>query len=445
MKMKARNMRRKGDVEMGMGMGNLEVSKGSGSERIAKERTSSTSTHRILKRRSGSDLKGPAQSSGHNGKLLRPLPIRMPSSQSLLFRRNGREKPHITIASPLVRSNSAPNSPTLGAVEAPSPGLTTLVATDEPSHSRESTHEEPTLPRSARSPKRQVSTPIGFRGNLTDSEALPTSPRLRSQRQRTDPGSPGYFGHAPEPPNTPGINGETPAARRRGKRRQTTRLRLNIPPPISQHFSHGWPHAGSWQDALYGVYDGDQVNGTPSRKSSAEAVPKKPARNRFATPEASDHGSAPISPSTSPARPPRVRTRSRRNKRYRQALVPPTPAGLGFSLSDREKESRVNGHKFDWNVNQPVRPISNEIDEEDGLSRSETRTTTMNEKGQVSPPRKSWWAAFRERRQKPVRRIEEVGWRNKWRRIVFLDARVTIWIRAMNLAVAVVLLGMCAL
>lgn len=319
--------------------------------------------------------------------------------------------------------------------------MTMLVAdTDEPRHLRELTQEKASLPRRAMSPKRHLTMPVMPGENLTDSEAMPVSPRLRSRSKGNE--SPHYFQDLAVPPSTSTMNGFFTPTRPQGKRRQSTRPRLNIPPPITQHFAHGWPHAGSWQDALYGYYDEDPNSG-PSRKGSGEGAQKKASRKRFVTREASELESAPVS-TASPARPKRIRTRSRRTKRYRQALTPPTPAGLGFVTSGEGwKEGRVGGQGFDWNAASRQEP-SMDIEEEDGLSRSETRATSnMNEKGKVESPAKKqpWWRIMRGRQQKPIRKVEEVEWRKRMRRILFLDARLTIWIRAFNLAVVIVLLG----
>jgi hypothetical protein len=118
---------------------------------------------------------------------------------------------------------------------------------------------------------------------------------------------------------------------------------------------------------------------------------------------------------------------------------------LGFSPTDRDevpqpaawKEGRVGEHGFDWGTGR-----AGLIEEGDELSRAETRGTmpmTMNEKGGSGRGRRRWWP-FGPRDTSKRRMIDE-DWRKRWRRILFLDARVTIWIRLVNLAVAVTLLG----
>ena len=439
-KMRARNMRKKGDVEMAMG--EVESGRESGKEKTSKRRfrSHSGSSGPFSSRPIASDLKNVSSISVHNNKRLHPLPIRTPSSPGdIIFRRSpGRDLSSFSVQAPLVRSNSAPTSPIQAGVEVPSPGMTTLVAdAEEPSDTRESTHKGSIPLKRVMSPKRHMTLPVIPRANLTDSEVLPgrQSSRMKGRDGKQLFDDTVVLSVSQAANGFGARHGLEASTRPHGRRRQSTRLRLNLPPPITHHFAHGWPHAGSWHDALYGNYDEEQSGG--SRRSSAQ--PKKPVPSRLVTPKP-DH--------SSPARhdlPQRAKSKTRRTKRYRQALAPPTPAGLGFAVSDENwKQGRVNGHAFEWGPGTLPGP-SMDIDEEDGLSRSETRAT-MNEKrdSQAVLPKKPWWVLGLGRGQKPDRKVEEVEWRKKWRRIVFLDVRVTIWIRAFNLAVVVVLLGALA-
>ena len=436
-------MRNKGDIEMGLG--DVRSSRDGLRESIssARDKSHSVSSNRVVKRRSASDLRDSTSPWIAQRKLSNPLPVRLPSSHgSGIFRRTpDRETPQLFLSSSLTRGYSAPGSPQQGHGNLPSPGLSTLVAdTDEPSHTRENTANrgDSTALHGAMGPKRHTTMPVILRETLTDTEATPTPPRLHWKRRK---GNDDYFSHIAISPSSPADETATPV-RPSGKRRQTTRLRLNFPPPITQHFSHGWPHAGSWQDALYGYYDEDaNGNGDLSGMNSATGPSKLVGRTRFQTPEAPeapDLGSSPVSP-TSPTRPER-RRRTRRGKRYRQALVPPTPAGLGFVESDRWKEGQGFEDGSNWSAgNQKSRTM--DIEGEDGLSRSVTRAT-VNEKGETTVQKRPWWAfGGGHGQQGPLRKEEAGGWRKRWRRVIFLDARVTIWVRAFNLAVAVALLG----
>lgn len=247
---------------------------------------------------------------------------------------------------------------------------------------------------------------------------------------------------------------------RRGKERKQTisRLKINLPDQVTQHFSHGWPHAGTWQDALYGYYDEVPKDkdglAADSRKSSKEIKNRSSSMTHqpptiVATPEGlSSPGRDYVgSDSASPAPPPNRRAKSRRRK-YRQALAPPTPSGLGFTDAEKGhgprqeawKQGKVVDGEFDWGMGANGHAnghghTHSRITEEGGeLSRTETRQTMTEKVG----------SATRNAKVKVKRKVavsDGMDWKQRVRRIMFLDARVTIWIRFMNLAVAVCSLG----
>lgn len=241
----------------------------------------------------------------------------------------------------------------------------------------------------------------------------PSFPRLR--RLRTDHRS-GHVSDSDLPPpklkvhrptSFPSRNDSDPP---RPRRLNTNLLKVQLE-PISQHFAHGWPHAGSWQDALNGTYEDG-----PGEPGLRPAKRKDSARDRE------------VSAETLVAQP-RRRTRRRR---YRQALAPPTPKGLGFSPSEEAagwKEGRVNKTEFDWT--QPTtsnpshwapQPTGSTIPEGDELSRVQTRQI--------------------EEKPKRLGRITEgEDWKVRLKRMMFLDARLTIFLRVMDIAVVATLLG----
>nr|XP_019050566.1 hypothetical protein I302_01003 [Kwoniella bestiolae CBS 10118]OCF29496.1 hypothetical protein I302_01003 [Kwoniella bestiolae CBS 10118] len=414
------------------------------------------------------------------------------------------------------RPASAPTSPT---VEAPSPGMTTLVddiSSRLPSH--ESTHPlqaieggEPTSPR--RFSKRQLTAPNFprfFRRNdtdtegeheplesLTDTEVIPSaSARSRVKSSLSKPVAiPGVSSSASTPngssamirsgtgesSSTPtpmnGIDpGSSTPTRPKNRRRSSHMLRIQLPPPITNRFKDGWPHAGSWQDALYGYYEDNdgqtavpKSTGVGSGNEENPITPQKqdfgldePTHARQITPEqgqgelngnGNGKGEADLT----------KRTKSRRQKRYRQALVPPTPSGLGFTPSTRnaggeggypwnqtsDGEGAVGPHEkgFSWDkgLAQKEAGAGGRLNGGENLERHDTMATSMNSSRRGSE--KGWWAVRKERKKtkkQRKRRTKEVeaDWRQTYRRVLFLDARVTIWIRLMNLVVVVVSLGL---
>jgi hypothetical protein len=247
----------------------------------------------------------------------------------------------------------------------------------------------------------------------------------------------------------------TPMRRHVNVRKQTmSKLKLNLPDNVTQHFTHGWPHAGSWQDALYGYYDEvPKEKDNSSRRSSKDVK----ARSGSLPPQTLSPTQIPVimtprmeagSDSTStPATPPVRRGKSKRRK-YRPAIAPPTPSGLGFTAAEKGqgrhdeswKQGRITGDGFDWgnghlNANGS-RHGHDRITEEGDLSinRTETRQTVI-EKAGVLPQKVA------EKVKRKVSRNDGLDWKQRLRRKMFLDARVTIWIRFINLAVVVCSLG----
>ena len=140
----------------------------------------------------------------------------------------------------------------------------------------------------------------------------------------------------------------------------------------------------------------------------------------------------------------------------------PTPSGLGFTPSgvgdERSgtawKEGRVNAGEFDWSgttyqdspsaENGAAGPDNTLRNKEagsnaDSLSRQDTPATGKSEGSS------NHWGFFasrlKTRKERRQMRIVEDDWKKRWRRMLFLDARVTIWIRLVNLAVVVAALG----
>lgn len=252
-----------------------------------------------------------------------------------------------------------------------------------------------------------------------------------------------------------------------------SKLKLNLPDQVTQHFAHGWPHAGSWQDALYGYYDEipKENGGAHNNDDSGKSLTKEVSNRRGSAPRleldnADTNGVSAQTPGRdggsdtgSPA--PRAQA-SRRGKpkrrRHRQALAPPTPSGLGFTDAEKGhgigseawKHGQVGDEEFDWgnswngngvgngngNANgHGNRHDPNRITEESAdLSRSETRITATEKLGTVT---KKAGAKIKSK----VVPNDGMDWKQRFRRIMFLDARVTIWIRFANLAVVVCSLG----
>lgn len=311
-------------------------------------------------------------------------------------------------------------------------------------------------------------------GSVTDTEAVASqSVRMKAKRAQS------------RPLEEPQESGTSTPMRRQNVRRQTmAKLKIALPEHVTQHFAHGWPHAGSWQDALNGNYDEIAKDSSgASRRSSKDtkrqgSVPQTPramslsptamgqaSRGLGQSPTAMgmsrqasglsprstgmslratgpitprmDHGSDSASGS---ATPPVKRYKSKKHRRYRQAIAPPTPSGLGFTAAEKGhgrgdswKQGRVVEEGFDWGNNFGTdRGHHRAITEEGDLTMD--RTETMNEK--VDGKQKDVKVKSK------VKRTDGLDWKQRLRRKLFLDARVTIWIRFINLAVVICSLGL---
>lgn len=363
---------------------------------------------------------------------------RRPSSTRLFRRAIPHELDLVTVHShnTLQRSNSAPTSPVLR----PSAISLTLVDNDvQPlrrplNASRISLLESSVPPRSG---FRQLTTQFPrFRrrhsalpetvGNLTDPEG--ELPAARSSHLAN--------ANILEETDTP--------ARPKYRRGQTSRLRLNLPPPITHRFNQGF-HAGTWQDALYGYYSEDAIDRSPS------APQNTPARGAIPTPEPNGSDSPPASPST-PRGPTPRRTKTRRPRRYRTALAPPTPSGLGFTSNEirAREEGRVGDDGFVWPKGiggDPERASGGDNGRLQNLGpeRTDSRADTAPTDNVNSWSKRALTSFKRrhaEKRERKRRFHDEIGWKERLRRYIFLDARVTIWIRLWNLAVVLALLGL---
>ncbi|WWC68462.1 uncharacterized protein I206_102390 [Kwoniella pini CBS 10737] len=526
-----------------------------GSRRSSKDRegiTSSNTPSSSLKNIRRQSESPSASLSGTTQKLLHPAPIKFQNTQQFLRRSFHRQDstppidtdsneqtrlPRLTRTKSVpVRPASAPASPNL---EASSPGMTTLVNDDLSSRlpSNES-QQQPKISMELAEPissrrlaKRQLTAPNFpkfFRRSgmdtdeepmeaLTDTEAIPSArnkiksslsksvamPGLSSSNLSTPNGSSHMIRSNTGGSNSTTDQGNSTPIRPKSKRRPTAMLRIQLPPPITNRFKDGWPHAGSWQDALYGYYEEGGPNDPratttirppKSRRSTAKDVtfakttdgeedPITPQRSEFtmtgsnvesAQNQKSDQEKFGNAENTK-------KTKSRRQKRYRQALVPPTPSGLGFTPSTRNDS--MNG--YPWNSKSDLNGSQQQGNNaekglgsnwENGLAQKEAKsqndvagdrngsgltggenlerhdtaaTTTATHSTTPSVRRgseKGWWnlSERRKRKEKKKARRRQVDsdWKTRYRRMLFLDARVTIWIRLMNLAIVVVSLGL---
>lgn len=403
---------------------------------------------------------------------------------SLLWRRSaGRESPLPPMAlesTPMARSNSAPVSPVILPSEAAiSPGMTTLVGSVDDARRGDAeivtkTKRSMTESRPIPMPKRQMTAPTFPRflkrsdqDIHTDTETNgATLPRAKQREKLSDMQAPG--GSLPGPSTESAGEGFTTPYRPRSRRMQTGRLRINLPDNLQQHLAAQWPggrpHAGSWQDAYYGYYSENQAEVSsrrqstgskpPSRKGSdaresASITSRRPSRIREldATPE----DSAVASESATPVvRHPSRRRRTRKTRRYRTGLAPPTPSGLGFSPNgtkrDNEswKEGRVGAAQngFDWGNNHTSAPQTDITESRDSSAAIDSQAFNEKTGAKADSVKGPWWTFGRQRKQMYSNgRAEEISWQKKLRRMIFLDARVTIYIRLFNLIVVVVSLG----
>ncbi|RXK42605.1 hypothetical protein M231_00159 [Tremella mesenterica] len=449
MKMRTRSLRRRRDVEMG-----LDADSGRESGRDVVD---------VEKRRKGkSKIDGDTRSNnlklsvnnssvgddGVNDSFRKISPNGQPptrrGSGNVMFRRVvGRASDPPRAKPRMMRSNSAPSSPIINTSSSHLLGLNQLAELAPPPLPRINTTDLATvhengLPRIE--PRRQLTAPFtrfrrrnsGAPGSLTDTDIT-----FKPRRRLSDlPMRHGTLreGEVTTPEVGRSSDGLTPQTPTRPKVRRAppSRLRLNLPPPLTSRLTHGF-HAGTWQDALYGYYSEDAGSGGKRPPTSRYVRTNEPVL----TPDPS--------PPASPATPP-PKKKTRKPRRYLQAQVPPTPSGLGFTpTSERARmEGRVDEHGFVWSAQENGNQVSEkpqQVVEEDNLSRFDTRATVTNtEKGDSMG--KKGLMPFKKDRERRKRFVDEIDWKQRARRYLFLDARVTIWIRAVNLAVVVALLGL---
>lgn len=358
------------------------------------------------------------------------------------------------------RSNSAPGSPLPPSLDpiadSPHPLASlivpsAIVAEPVPIQPVES---DPVVARHIRA-KRQMTAPSfprfrKLRTDLYPTENVSDSETMRPQSRVTVRGR--MHTSAPRPRSTPGpVESESPSVGPRPRRLNSSMLKLQLE-PISQHFAHGWPHAGSWQDALYGYY-GEEEGSNQSRPRRRRENTIVDTRERERSGETlvqrnSQENAGPKSPES----PPRSgKKRTRRTRRYRHALMPPTPKGLGFTPRDgspdghgvRWKEGKVGQTEFDWSLpptattdtQHAPQATGSTIPEGDELSRTQTRMTDIiTEKLQRPKNKRKVIQTGRTKRQGE-------DWKVRWKRMMFLDARLTIFLRVLEIAVVAILLG----
>lgn len=473
-------------------------------------------------RRDSEESATPTGEPRQRARFLPPTPLRLNSHVQPFWKRRDESAvtsvpPDLPIGHRRARSNSAPTSPVTSLVP-----LATILSTEQlraspaptppqhavsPSSTKGDSFFPPVAsaaPRTGSDPtstatprpavaKRQATAPVHSRGGrgskepLTDTEV---APRMVRKRGRTlNPVMLGPSLNDTDQSDAAGSGGATPLGphsveRSVYARRASTRMRLALPPPVSLHFRENWPHAGSWQDALYGYYDEDSEGGREGYRASklrqSSKVSDKPGKrssvgsSKVDTPDG-QNGITPmpdaatpveIAPSTPKTRTSPHRSKIRRHRRYRQALVPPTPAGLGFTAQERGEEPEAEAGFFDqvsavkshepkddaaspyFKGGDPVAPIDTRTTAT-ATAPGSGRTSNENEKpggGFVREPvRRHWWTRRTPSRMRRVA-TEETGskalWRKRLRRVVFLDARVTIYIRLLNLAVVLACLGL---
>ncbi|CAK9782156.1 hypothetical protein CC85DRAFT_285869 [Cutaneotrichosporon oleaginosum] len=310
---------------------------------------------------------------------------------------------------------------------------------------------------------------------LTDSEAVgATSPRVRA-KQRLWPALHGPL--AEEDGNEAAAESDTgaeAAARPRHRRLNTQNLRLRIPANVSEHFAGGWPHAGSWQHALhYGLMDEDEK---PRRHSTDQmrrhsdqghnVLVDEPDNMSVGNGSMHGHGNGSAQGHASSAQghgyrtsindtdtstgqqkhaklhldlstiesPPRAKrkTRNRRTRRYRPAMVPPTPGA--HSVAFNPERTVIGADVWGDNVRPTPDPDTNPFDRVNPFDR-------IDEEYPFSDDARSEKVGMFGRKRTP-RPLDGLDWRKKVRRMLFLDARVTIYIRLVNLAIAATLMGL---
>ena len=477
-KMRARSMRKRNEpvrdeaagVESGRDSGRKgKTRRESRPSSKGKSRDSSTPSSSIYRAKRQNSGEGKLASS-----LRRPMNLRTSTSSSphgLLWQRSATRDHPLSLltkpqSTPMVRSSSAPCSPVRDSIHLDLAPSHAIAGTDTPRISEEHLNSHSVSPSRVRAlrPKRQSTAPAfpRFRRRLDQAEVLTDteagsapSPRVKARARTAQTSDYDVAPFAPEDgPSTP-----NPQANSRQK--QGNRIRITLPPPITQHFTNGWPHAGSWQDAYYGTYcESPQMENEAVRPrnlsiSAAEMrryppKPKESKSSKKSNLEQSDRNyHVHVVPVRLSSLLSKHRRESRRARRFRQAQTPPTPSGLGFTPGGADrgeawKEGWIGagGNRFDWGT----MGRASAIEETDELSRANTRAT-MSEKmtGTTEKTPKPWWRCGRKAAHaaRGGTRLENIGWKKKWRRMLFLDARVTIWIRALNLTTVVTSLGKC--
>jgi hypothetical protein len=478
-KMKLRSLKQKHQDGQGQGLG-LGAAIGGGQEdggkegRISKsrkpiKRSSGNKTDSSVKKKQEKEKDDPTpRSSVKNMRLTdSPKPIRPPvlpanmrmSTPAFLRSKKDSSSGAVPTRIKMKRRYSAPSSPV---PDEPIPSIEMITSTAEGPARPVPLHASlPIPPVISNSSRLSIPRPPFMKrnsGSVTDTEAV-ASQSIRMKAKRAQ--------HSVRLDDTPGESGTSTPMRRQNVRRQTmAKLKITLPDHVTQHFAHGWPHAGSWQDALNGNYDEIAKDSSgASRRSSKDAkrqgsIPQTP-RAMSLSPTTMGHASRAMSHSTSalglspratgpmtprmehgsdsasaPATPPVRRYKHKKQRRYRQAMAPPTPSGLGFTAAEKGghtrteswKQGRVVEEGFEWgNGNGHGH---NQITEEGDLTMDRTETTSEKVDGKQTNAKSK------------VKRTDGMDWKRRLRRKLFLDARVTIWIRFVNLAVAVCSLGL---
>lgn len=402
------------------------------------------------------------------------------------------------LAPKVTRSNSAPISPRSRSPKAKADGPYTadgrpLVRTSSPEGlerlSSDLTDSLPVSPLAKRPRvKRFLTAPIRRHSldgadNYTDSEAtMLASPRLRA-RQRLFGLNSSMSGRVPEE----GI--ETPPSANsasRMRRLNAQHLRIRIPPEMKQHLKHGF-HAGSWQDALrYGTLDSDDMHDnyfdaghyhrnsdpiaglgkepkmraasldghTSALHSGVTPTPVSTRSSNGRTMSLNGHSFLPTPEAAQETREQRKKEREERKrrkkyKRYQpQTLPPPTPGGPMNLMVPGEKKAlgRENWGTAN-NGLPPPDPETNPFDRLNAFDRIDEETRSFTSPNNAILEKQSprswapWWFGCCRRRRAHAP-VDDLDWRTKMRRMLFLDARITIYIRLVNLGMAATLLGL---
>lgn len=405
---------------------------------------------------------------------------------------------HTAMAPRVTRSNSVPLSPRSQSPVKADGSFTTdgrpLVRTSSPEGmerlSGDFTDSMPVSPLAKRPRvKRFLTAPIRRHSldgteNYTDSEAtMLASPRLRARQRLFGLDTSGLSGGrgAEEGTGTPASANSAS----RMRRLNAQHLKIRIPPEMKQHLKQGF-HAGPWQDALrYGTLDSDDMhdsyfesrqshrnsdplagfsNGPKMRAASLDGhagalysgVPPTPASTK-----SSNGRSLPMNGQSVPASdayetPDRLRKEDReerkRRKKYKryqpQTMQPPTPGVLPLPmLAPGEKKvlSRENWGTAN-NGLPPPDPENNPFDRLNPFDRIDEERSFSSPHDVILEKQHSrswapWWLGCCRRRRAHAP-VDDLDWRKKMRRMLFLDARITIYIRLVNLGMAATLLGL---